>query len=293
MKEKKIPFSILHNWSSGRDFLKKGMSLSHQKIKKAGLSKDFLDGKIDAKKEISLPLNLMNSKEISPFYLENPMEIIMEDENILALNKLPGIHSHPLNYDETNNCLSFIRNIGKGDILYINRDSRDRGLLYRLDYETSGVLVYIKKQELFEKLRKNFHQAIRHKRYVALISGKHHLTGEFAHNLNASGRKGGFMKASEGDKAVMRIKNCHYLDFCDLSIVEIFLKTGFRHQIRSQLAALGMPVLGDVLYGGEKSYRMFLHAFYYEICWGDNLYKIKCMNAPLFDKFFKLNDYLS
>ena len=283
--QKNMELSVLHNWQNGRDFLQSGLFLSRNQIKKAEVAKAFLNKQIDKGTTLTLPLNLINKKEISPFYTNNEMEIILEDENLLALNKIPMVHSHPLKYDEHDNCLSFLRSIDRGDLLYINSDSYDRGLLYRLDYETSGVLVYIKKQDILYYLRNNFHQVIKEKKYKALVSGKHCLKGRFSHDLIPTGKKKHMMKATPGNQAVMEIMEYKYLEPFDLTLLEIRLVTGFRHQIRVQLSALGAPVLGDILYGGKEASRLYLHACCYKLAWEDHNYNIECSKAPLFDQY--------
>ena len=282
---KNIKLTVLNDWDSIKNFLKLELSISNNQIKKTKLPKAFLNKKIDTKMLLDLPVNLVNLKEISPIYSKEQMEIIFEDDNLLAINKIPKVHSHPLQYDEHDNCLSFLRSIGKGNLLNINRDSYDRGLLYRLDYETSGVLIYIKKENLLQTLRNNFHQAVKEKKYMALVCGKQNLKGVFTHNLIPSGSKNKIMKTQPGDQAVIEIKKTQYLEKFDLTLMEILLITGMRHQIRVQLSALGIPVLGDVLYGGQKADRLFLHASCYELSWEDYHYNIKCLKAPLFEKY--------
>ena len=283
--KKNTKLSTLHNWQTGRYFLQAGLLLSRSQIKKANLSKAFLGRKIDKGTTVNVPLNLINKKEISPFYLKNSMEIIFEDSNLLALSKIPDVHSHPLSYDEHDNCLSFLRSIDRGDLLHVNDDFYDRGLLYRLDYETSGVLVYIKKQGLLQYLRNNFHQVVKEKKYMALVCGKHSLQGVYTHNLIPAGRRKHIMKTTPGNQAVMEIKRSRYLETFDLTLLKILLVTGFRHQIRTQLSALGVPVLGDVLYGGKKADRLFLHASCYRLAWEDHLYNIECLKASLFEHY--------
>ena len=283
--KKDIEITVLNDWDSVRSFLKSELSVSRSQIKKTGLTKAFLDKKIGKKMVLRLPASLVNNREISPIYSENKMEIIFEDDNLLAINKIPRVHSHPLHYDEHDNCLSFLRSIDRGNLLHVNSDSYDRGLLYRLDYETSGVLIYIKKSNLQQKLRNDFHQVVKEKKYMALVCGKQTETGVFTHNITPAGRNRHIMKTLPGDQAVMEIKKNQYFEASNLTLMEILLVTGMRHQIRTQLSALGMPVLGDVLYGGKKAERLFLHASCYKLAWEEHLYDIKCSESSLFEKY--------
>ena len=88
------------------------------------------------------------------------------------------------------------------------------------------------------------------------------------------------------------IKKIHYNSEKNCSLLMVKLKTGLRHQIRAQLSYLGYPILGDELYGGSSSLRIFLHAFYYEIPLKEGvIIKGKARNAYLFDKFFNLDRF--
>lgn len=307
-----VAVAFLEDWPSVAEALMSpsGLGSSRNQIKKEGLSKKFLQRKIVAKEILQLPINLLNLGEISPLYRGPPMEILFEDERILAINKWPGIFSHPLNYDEGehgghDNCLSYLRSIGRGAILLsVNQKAYDRGLLYRLDHETSGVLLYVKNQELWEEWRKEFHRVVALKQYLALVRGRCPLRGEYQHGLLPSRERGHKMKVVDasslrslrigrvGKEGIFNVQSSHYIERWNLSLLQVELKTGLRHQVRAQLAALGYPLLGDPLYGGEKAPRMFLHAYRYDISWKGISYRFKCPQAPLFDRFLDLNRLL-
>ena len=68
------------------------------------------------------------------------------------------------------------------------------------------------------------------------------------------------------------------------TLLLVSLETGLRHQIRAQLSHLGFPILGDELYGGAKSSRLFLHAWKYE--WDEIVVD---QNADGFEKYFDLS----
>ena len=80
------------------------------------------------------------------------------------MDKPANLFVHPLVYDEKNNCLSFLRTY-KPAYLGVNSKNYDRGLLYRLDFETSGVLVYVKNEIAYQYLRENFKTIAKKKTY--------------------------------------------------------------------------------------------------------------------------------
>ena len=85
---------------------------------------------------------------IYPDYEGPDIEVLFENDDVIILNKPPNIHSHPLKYSEQDNCLSFLRQQLKNNKMDVNKKSYDKGLLYRLDYVTSGVLFFIIKKYL-------------------------------------------------------------------------------------------------------------------------------------------------
>lgn len=267
------------------DFLKH-LGLSKNQYKKAGLKKglSFKKGK-----ELSLPCDVLRNGLINPVFSCDPVTILFEDENFLALSKPSNMHGHPQSFGETNTVLNFLQSMGRNP----DFGGPERGLLYRLDKETSGVLVAAKNESTYFEIREEFNAFAKEKIYLAIVQGKLEDSGEIRHHLAASGQKGSKQKESEdGKEAILEINNTQYSSEHDCSLVEVSLKTGLRHQIRAQLSLLGHPILGDTLYGGKESERLFLHALRYSFDW-EGQKKVFLDNEPLlFDKFFNLDSCL-
>lgn len=267
MALKTTEFCLLENVSSVEEFLKSCFSCSSTKLKKY-FDKSFLNKSLKAKSTLKLPLNFINEGMINPNYTGGEIPFLYEDENFLVMNKLPYQYVHPLSYDESDNCLSYLRT-KRPELLNVNQGHYDRGLLYRLDYETSGVLIYVKAEKLYQELRENFAVVTRKKIYRCWVDGECSLTGSFTHSFSSSGEKG--MKVIVGDetkykqRGTLSLKFIRYDQNNDRTLMEVDLQTGLRHQIRAQLAYLGYPLLGDTLYGGKKGPRLYLHAQTYQI----------------------------
>ncbi|MBC7537787.1 MAG: RNA pseudouridine synthase [Bacteriovorax sp.] len=184
------------------------------------------------------------------------------------MDKPANIFVHPLIYDEKNNCLSFLR-AHKPAYLNVNTKNYDRGLLYRLDFETSGVLVYVKKEEAYQFLRENFKTIAKKKTYLCLVEGECSLVGAFTHYFSSKDIKGKRVIVSDnqstGDKGELSLKALHYDLKTNTTLMEVDLKTGLRHQVRAQLAFLGFPLRGDLFYGGKAGKRLYLHALNYQL----------------------------
>jgi len=216
----------------------------------------------------ALPEDLLHPGEINPVYQGPCIEILAEDESIIALAKPPGIHGHPLAYGEQDNCLSFLRQQNKAAVLAVATDRAERGLLYRLDNLTSGVLLAAKTPQVYTVAR----HALKNKTYQALVKGKFSsaLAQDWHQYFVAVGEKGKKVEVlaqanGKGRWGDLTLKLLHYDAREDVSRVAIGLKTGLRHQIRASLAALGYPIIGDSLYGGPPAARLFLHALQYEL----------------------------
>lgn len=253
-----------------------GFGYSKNRLKKY-LTKPLLKKIISRDDVIRLPIDFVNEGEIYPLFdcKELPI-IIFEDENFLAIEKPSFCHNHPLKYDERDNLLSFLRSINRLDILAINKASYDRSLLYRLDFETSGVVVFAKKEESYQKIRKEFSNLMKKKIYHALVSGDFTLEGEFTHYLASTGVGGEKMRVVDelrGEFAKLKARKISYNKTTNHSLVEVELITGLRHQIRVQLKELGFVLVGDRLYGGEPAPRLCLHAHSYYLEWGDKHYE--------------------
>jgi 23S rRNA pseudouridine1911/1915/1917 synthase len=285
-----------------KDYLRNDLHFSLGQIKKHGPSPHDLHRPVKEKQEIELSLDLRNGKEINPRYEGPEISILFEDENLLAISKPPFIHNYPLKYSERDNCLSYLRSQYPkfAEINQVNSSDMERGLLYRLDFGTSGVLIFLKNEDLYHELRKTFALAVKRKVYLAIVCGNIEEKGRLSHHLRATGTKGHKMAlCHEGDVSQEKsfFADCFYtkLDYStekDLSLIQVEIKTGVRHQIRAQFALNGNPLFGDELYGGKEGERLFLHAYHYEIKVEDQLYSIKDPEAELFGGFFDLNSSL-
>lgn len=295
--DNEIQLSVLSAYSSVFDGLQDILGLSKAQIKKQHLAKKWLSKELPAKSLLSIPVDLINRGVINADYDGPPIDIIYEDKNFLVLNKPPSVHCHPLAYNETHNCLSFLRSIDRFDILKINKNSYDRGLLYRLDKVTSGVLFYVKEQELFSKLRRDFSTMVKEKIYLAVVIGNCKDRGEFTIHMRPSLSKGHRMKATHNndEKGSFGKLSLHPLQYDadkDLTLVQIALHTGLRHQIRLQLSELGHPILGDELYGGTAADRVFLHCYRYVVDMDGSMVEATANEANLFETIFNLDSCL-
>lgn len=267
LKANQLQFFPLENHDSAESFLLTTFQCSKNKLKKY-FDKKFLSRKLEAHRPINLDLNFINDGLISPVYIGPKIEIIEDNESFIVLNKPENIFVHPLTYFESDNCLSFLRSINHPSL--VNEQNYDRGLLYRLDYETSGVLVLTKDESIYQSVRQNFDQLVKQKIYILVVEGELKHRGLIETYIQASMQAGSTMKiVNQHDdmalRAQLEILESEYDAEKNLSKVKVKLLTGHRHQIRIQMKGLGHPILGDKLYGGREASRMYLHAFEYQL----------------------------
>ncbi|MEP6698270.1 MAG: RluA family pseudouridine synthase [Verrucomicrobiota bacterium] len=194
---------------------------------------------------------------------EMALDIIFEDDDLLVLNKPPGLVVHPgaghRQHTLVNALLAHCQNLsGIG--------GRERpGIVHRLDKDTSGCLVVAKNDVTHRDLSKQFAARTLEKIYLALVVGvPRKLTGTIdaaitrhpVHRQKMSiGRTRG--RSAKTEYRVLRSGE-------GISLIECTLHSGRTHQIRVHLHHLGHPVLGDKLYGAkhaENFPRQMLHAW--------------------------------
>lgn len=281
---------IEFQWLSDEDTFKTAVQKlsghSGQHIKRYYSSKEQ-DRAIRAKDITRFPVDFINHLKINPHYQGPEVIILKETDQYLVLHKPAGIHCHPQCYSDQDTLLNFLAQKKNFDPLNVNLSHYDRGLLYRLDFETSGVMVVAKNEAFFEQIRGNFQTQMKSKYYWAIVDGSFDQEGEWIHFFKATGVKGSkqlVIDHSLGDAFEGTLKVQKVMEAQGKSLVLVKLKSGLRHQIRAQLSKLGFPILGDELYGGKKAQRLFLHALHYD--WGET---VEDPYADLFQLFFDLD----
>lgn len=185
---------------------------------------------------------------------ELPINIIYEDDDLIVVNKEPGIVVHPGhgNYDGTliNGILYHLKDLPlfqKGDIR--------PGLVHRIDKNTSGILVVAKTELALNKLAKQFYERATQRRYTALVWGHFDdqegtITGNIGRNVKDRLKMHVFPEGDDGKHAVTHYKVLENLGY--VTLVECRLETGRTHQIRVHMEYSGHPIFNDERYGGDK-----------------------------------------
>ncbi|MBS0620193.1 MAG: RluA family pseudouridine synthase [Verrucomicrobia bacterium] len=193
---------------------------------------------------------------------EIPLDILYEDEHLLAINKPAGMVVHPAPGHPSGtfvNALLFHCNSLQGT------DPLRPGIVHRLDKETSGVLLAAKTLEAHSKLVALFSERKIDKTYLAICVGTP-PEGLISAPIKRHPLERKEMSVCfEGGKEAKTV--CKVLAKEEqLSLVELALLTGRTHQLRVHLKHVGTPILGDPVYGSPsansrfKAERQLLHA---------------------------------
>lgn len=182
------------------------------------------------------------------------LRILWKDELLLVVDKPAGLRSLPDGYDPT---APHLRNLLEP--LYGRL-----WIVHRLDKETSGVIMLARSAAAHRSLNLQFDQHTVKKIYHALVEGKPEweiTTVRIPLRANGDRRHRTVADFQGGKLAVthLRLLEC----FSGYALLEAQPETGRTHQIRAHLAALGLPIAGDALYGSQTASfdRLMLHAF--------------------------------
>lgn len=188
---------------------------------------------------------------------EMPLAILFEDEDLVVIDKPPGLVIHPAAGHETHTLVNALLHHCAGQLSGIGGVARP-GIVHRLDKDTSGCLVSAKNDATHLALTEQFQSRGVEKVYHTILCGElPRATGEIREAIgrhrihrkrmavvpNGQGRE-----AWTSYRILERLKGA--------TLVEVQLHTGRTHQIRVHFQHLGFPVAGDDVYGKRQNQRL-------------------------------------
>ena len=191
-----------------------------------------------------------------------PLDVLHEDDDLLCLNKPPGLVVHPAagHWQGTlvNAILHHCGSVSSGG------HALRPGIVHRLDKDTSGCILVAKNDTAHAALARQFAERTARKTYLAVVRGRPRASagsvqGAIArHPVHrqrmAVSRRPGAREAETAWRVLQTAGN--------LSLLECRPRTGRTHQIRVHLKHLGHPIAGDRVYGGGADFnRQLLHAW--------------------------------
>ena len=192
-------------------------------------------------------------KRIIPKY---DLDILYEDEYLIVINKPCGLLS--ISNDKEKDITAY-RMVS--DYVKSNNKKNFIFVVHRLDQETSGVLLFCKNEKIRDRLQENWNTIVKKRGYIALVDGKMNGKGTIRSFLMEDRRQFVYSsKSNQGKEAITHysvIKNNN-----NYSMLQVFIDTGRRNQIRVHLSEHGFPIVGDKKYRCKSNpvKRLCLHA---------------------------------
>lgn len=186
------------------------------------------------------------------------IRILMEDEDLIVINKMAGLLSIASNKEVDKTAYSLLSQHVK------TADPKNKiFVVHRLDRETSGIMLFAKNQEVQKSLQEEWKNTIMERTYLAVVEGMFEQEkGTITSYLRES--KALIVYSSQdpdsGQKAVTHYKVLNQKD--GYALLEVNLETGRKNQIRVHMQDIGHSIVGDKKYGAKTNPlgRLGLHA---------------------------------
>jgi 23S rRNA pseudouridine1911/1915/1917 synthase len=193
-------------------------------------------------------------REIELIPQDIPLDIVYEDDDLVVVNKKPGMVVHPGYGNYTGTLVNALMWHFRDLPLFSTGESRP-GLVHRIDKNTSGILVIAKNEYALYKLSKQFYDRTTDRKYIALVWGipdprEGTITGNVGRSIRDRKVMQVFRDEEEGKPAITHYRVLE--DFGYISMVECKLETGRTHQIRVHFSHIKHPLFNDEEYGGDK-----------------------------------------
>ena len=249
------------------------------KISRSKIQNAVKAGKVLVNNEIKKPSYILKegdsiefenliSEKVLKIEPENiPIEIVWEDENMAVVNKPSGMLTHPTTIESSGTLVNALLYKYGQDLSDLNGEFR-RGIVHRLDRNTSGLLMIAKNNKTHEYLANLIKNHDLTKKYRAILKGVYPLDNDIINEPIARHKtqphKMMVYHEGGGKQSITMLKVLERFE--DATYVELTLVTGRTHQIRVHTSYKKHPVYNDTLYGAGqgkvKTDEQVLQSFY-------------------------------
>jgi 23S rRNA pseudouridine1911/1915/1917 synthase len=187
------------------------------------------------------------------------LRIAYEDEHLMVVDKPAGLVVHPASGHATG---TLVQGLLEHDIA--GGDAARPGIVHRLDRDTSGLMVVARSEEAHARLQKLIRNRVLERHYTALVVGRPRSRSGRIEAPIGRDRRDPLRHSLDTDKPREAVTHFEVRELLPRhTLLDVRLETGRTHQIRVHLAAVGLPVAGDAVYGRPRELdleRQFLHA---------------------------------
>lgn len=190
-----------------------------------------------------------------------PLNIIYEDNDLIVINKPPGLVVHPAVGNRTGTLVNALAH--HCTTLSDSGGAYRPGIVHRLDKDTSGAIIAAKHNLAHNNMARKFEFRNIKKFYTVFVWGafresKGAFTKAIGRHRSVRQKYAAYDNPAEGKEAETRYEVLESFGF--ISFLRVQILTGRTHQIRVHLSDAGHPVLGDTLYGGSNQRLKGLHS---------------------------------
>lgn len=183
------------------------------------------------------------------------IDILYEDNFFLFVNKPSGLPSHPSKGHYFDTIANYVE-------YYLNSKNLTSHIINRLDKDTSGIIVFAKNSYFHSIVSYEFEKRRVDKTYIAIVRGILPKKSGFIEKPIKRSNDG--IKREIHQDGSFAFTYYEVIDtFENFSVLKLKPITGRTHQLRIHLASIGHPIVGDCIYGKEKTQNtpLLLHAY--------------------------------
>lgn len=184
----------------------------------------------------------------------NNLKIIYEDDNIIVIDKPTKLLTISNKNEKEDTLYRKVSN-------YLKQQNRKVFIIHRLDYDTSGIIMFAKNQKVQKLYQDNWNNLAKEREYTAIVEGITNNSGHIESYLKqtktllvySSKNKEGYFSVTDYKKVKNNDK---------YSMLKIYIHTGRRNQIRCHMSDIKHPIVGDTRYNSRLNPlgRLCLHA---------------------------------
>lgn len=248
---KDVPLSAIYR------IIRKGdVKVNGKKVKE---KYSLVEGDILETREVSTEVKKSKFQRI-----DNNLQILFEDENMLLVEKWPGVLVHSDKKDGESTLTDFVLSylFDKGSYEPEKEVTFTPAPCNRLDRNTSGIVIFGKNYEALKLLNELIRERKVKKYYTALVQNriKDGIYEAYISKNEDNNISQVFLEDRPNTKKIsMDVKT---MQSCGIySLIEIELLTGRSHQLRAHLAKLGNPIVGDPKYGNKEMNSFFINKY--------------------------------